>query len=72
VVPGDPQALAEAINRILNSPELATKFAAGGRKLIENKFSAARMAAEYERLYLSLHHQGHEKDEVTEISPQRR
>jgi glycosyltransferase involved in cell wall biosynthesis len=72
VPPRNPAALAEAINRILNSPELAAKFAAGGRKLIEEKFSAARMAAEYERLYLSLHHEGHEKDEVTEISPQRR
>ena len=72
VPPLDPAALAEAINRILNSPELGAQLAAGGRKLIEDKFSAARMAAEYERLYLSLHHEGHEAHEVTEISPQRR
>ena len=54
VPPHNPAALAEAINRILNSPELATRLAAGGRALIEERFSAAKMAAQYESLYLSL------------------
>jgi glycosyltransferase involved in cell wall biosynthesis len=72
VPPRNPAAMADAINRILNSPELAAQLAGAGRKLIEKEFSAARMAAEYERLYLSLHHEGHEEHEVTEISPQRR
>jgi glycosyltransferase involved in cell wall biosynthesis len=54
VPPGNPIELAEGINRILNAPELAAKLAAAGRKLIEEKFSAAKMAAQYEDLYLSL------------------
>ena len=54
VSPGDPDALAAAINHVLNSPELARKLALAGRKLIEERFSAARMARQYETLYLSL------------------
>jgi glycosyltransferase involved in cell wall biosynthesis len=54
VPPGNPTALAEAINRILNSPALAAKLSAAGRKLVEECFSASKMAAEYENLYLSL------------------
>ncbi len=52
--PRDPAALADAINRILNSPELAAKLAKAGRALIEERFSAAKMAAQYEAVYQSL------------------
>lgn len=54
VPPRNPAALAEAINCILDSPELAAKLSDAGRKLVEQRFSAARMAAEYECVYLSL------------------
>jgi len=61
VPPGIPAALAAAIGRILDSPELARRLAQAARALIEERFSAARMAAEYENLYRSLHHQGEEE-----------
>jgi glycosyltransferase involved in cell wall biosynthesis len=54
VPPKNPSLLAKAIDRILDFPELGAAFAAEGRKLIESQFSAARMAKEYESLYLSL------------------
>jgi glycosyltransferase involved in cell wall biosynthesis len=54
VPPRNPTALAEAINRTLNAPEFAAKLVTAGRKLVEEHFSAATMAAEYESLYLSL------------------
>jgi glycosyltransferase involved in cell wall biosynthesis len=54
VPPGNPVALAEAINCILDSPEVAAKLSGAARKLVEQRFSAARMAAEYENVYLSL------------------
>jgi L-malate glycosyltransferase len=54
VPPRNPAALAEAIDRVLNSPELATRLAKAGRARIEERFSAAKMAAQYEDLYLSL------------------
>jgi glycosyltransferase involved in cell wall biosynthesis len=53
VAPRNPSSLAEAINRILNSPDLGERLASAGRKLVEERFSAATMAAEYQRLYLS-------------------
>jgi glycosyltransferase involved in cell wall biosynthesis len=54
VPPHDPAALAAAIDRLLNFPELAKRLASGGRKLIEEHYSAARMAEQYETLYFSL------------------
>lgn len=54
VPPRNPAALAEAINRVLNSPELAAQLAKAGKALIEERFSAAKMAAQYEGLYQSL------------------
>jgi glycosyltransferase involved in cell wall biosynthesis len=65
VPPRNPAALAEAINRILNSSDLATRLAAGGRKLIEERFSAAKMAAQYETLYLSMSPARTQRSEVT-------
>jgi glycosyltransferase involved in cell wall biosynthesis len=54
VPPKNPSLLAKAIERVLDFPELAAAFATQGRALIENQFSAARMAKEYESLYSSL------------------
>ncbi|MBI4523046.1 MAG: glycosyltransferase family 4 protein [Deltaproteobacteria bacterium] len=53
VPPKNPPMLAEAINRILESPQLAAKLAAGGRKLVDEQFSASRMAEQYETVYFS-------------------
>jgi glycosyltransferase involved in cell wall biosynthesis len=53
VPPRDRDALAKAINRVLNSPESARRLADRGRQIIEERFSAATMAAQYQKLYLS-------------------
>ena len=54
VPPHNPEALADAINRILNSPKLAAKLSVAARQLVAERFSAKRMAAEYENVYSSL------------------
>ncbi len=51
---GDAPALAERLSQLANSPGLAGEFAANGRRLIDERFSARRMAREYEQLYASL------------------
>jgi len=51
VPPGNPAALAEAIEKILISPELAARFAQEGRKKAEEKFNLKKSAATLERYY---------------------
>jgi len=51
VPPKDPQAMADAIVKILRNPELAQKMGAAGRRRVEEKFSLDRMVGEYEELY---------------------
>ena len=54
VRPGDPEALAEGVLRILASPDRAREMGAAGRARVERSFSATRLvstvAALYERL----------------------
>ena len=45
VPPGDPSALADAIERLHMDPELAARLAAGGRRHVERNFSLERSAA---------------------------
>lgn len=47
---GDADALAAAIARLAEDPALARRLAVAGRELAIQRFSAQRMAAEYERL----------------------
>jgi glycosyltransferase involved in cell wall biosynthesis len=54
VPPRRPDLLAQAMNRILESPELARRLAAAGRNLVGESFSAARMAMEFQAVYASL------------------
>ena len=42
--PYDPSSIAEAIQRILRSPELAARFGAAGRRIAEQKYSWQRVA----------------------------
>jgi phosphatidylinositol alpha-1,6-mannosyltransferase len=42
--PYDPASIAEAIQRILRSPELAAQFGAAGRRIAEEKYSWQRVA----------------------------
>lgn len=47
----DPARLAEAIGRVSREPSLGTSLAGAAREFLEEKFSAQRMAREYESLY---------------------
>ncbi len=48
---GNPAALAEAMEKILSSPELAARFARAGRKKAEEKFDLKKNAAILESYY---------------------
>jgi glycosyltransferase involved in cell wall biosynthesis len=52
VPPQDPGALAEAVIRLLDSPELLQTYAANAKQRFRERFSAETMARQYERLYL--------------------
>jgi len=54
VPPRDPAALAQAICRFLDSPELASRFGQAGRQRVIECFSLERMVKETESLYLDL------------------
>jgi len=58
VPPRDPAALAQAICRLLDSPELAARFGQAGRKRVTERFSLERMVQETESLYLDLLNRG--------------
>jgi glycosyltransferase involved in cell wall biosynthesis len=51
VEPGDAGALAEAMAKLLGDPALRWRFGEAGRETIEAEYSAARMTAEYLRVY---------------------
>jgi glycosyltransferase involved in cell wall biosynthesis len=51
VPPDDPPALADAIDHLARDPALRQSFAAAGRKLAEEEFSAARIGREIVALY---------------------
>jgi glycosyltransferase involved in cell wall biosynthesis len=54
VPPGDAVALAAAVCTLLGHPGRRASMGAAGHALVVEQYSAARMAASYERLYLSL------------------
>jgi len=51
---GDKAALASCCRQILDDPALAGRLTENARKLIDEKYSAARMAREYEQLFADL------------------
>lgn len=51
---GDVNALVECCNQVLINPELARNLVANARMLVDERFSAARMAREYEALFAQL------------------
>jgi glycosyltransferase involved in cell wall biosynthesis/peptidoglycan/xylan/chitin deacetylase (PgdA/CDA1 family) len=53
VPPGDPQALAAALGRLLEDPQRAAELGRAGRIKIEQNFSFDRMVDQIETLYLS-------------------
>jgi glycosyltransferase involved in cell wall biosynthesis len=54
VPPRDADALAQAICRLLETPELARRLAEAGRRLVLQQFSLERMTRRVESLYLGL------------------
>jgi glycosyltransferase involved in cell wall biosynthesis len=52
VPPGDADALAEAILKILTDPERAKELAARGQRLVEHEYSTQAWARRWEALYL--------------------
>jgi glycosyltransferase involved in cell wall biosynthesis len=54
VPPGDPAALAEAIDRMLRDAELARSCAARGRELVLELCTEEKRAARVEEIYLEL------------------
>jgi glycosyltransferase involved in cell wall biosynthesis len=52
--PGDPAAAAERVEGLLRDPERAEALTAAARRDVEERFSAARMAADYAALYREL------------------
>jgi len=51
IEPGDSGGLSQALARLLADPELRARLARNARELVEERFSAARMAEEYIRVY---------------------
>ena len=54
VPPGDPGALARAIDRLLSNPELAETLGQSGRHLVRRHFSLDQMVQATEGLYHTL------------------
>jgi glycosyltransferase involved in cell wall biosynthesis len=50
----DPQALADAVQRLAHDPSLRVKLAAAGRVLVEREFSSKRIGAETVKMYDAL------------------
>jgi glycosyltransferase involved in cell wall biosynthesis len=51
---GDVNALVDCCHQVLTNPELTRQMVANARALIDERFSAARMAREYEALFTQL------------------
>jgi len=54
VPPGDPAALAEAIQEVLGHPDKAARFGREGRQVAEAEFSVETMVERHGTLYESL------------------
>jgi glycosyltransferase involved in cell wall biosynthesis len=48
----DVDSLAEGILRLLRDPEMRTRFGAAAKQRVEEEYSAARMTADYLRVYV--------------------
>lgn len=51
---GDVQALTQSLTRLIEDPSLRSVLVQNGRALVENRFSAKRMADEYEAVFKEL------------------
>ena len=55
VPPADPEALADAINRLLNSPDIRREMGRSGRLRVESEYGVSKMVDRYERLFMEIH-----------------
>jgi len=60
VPPGDPEALASAIMKILNNPELAEKFAQEGLRTVQERFSWDKISDQFIEIYQEVLHESNE------------
>lgn len=51
---GNPEALARAILRLMDDPQLLSEFGANGRRRVEEQFSIEKSVKEIEQVYMSL------------------
>src|SRR5262249_3795402 len=51
---GDAQALGESLERLVGNPEIASRLGEGGGRLVEARYSGARVAAALEERYRHL------------------
>jgi glycosyltransferase involved in cell wall biosynthesis len=51
VPPGQPEALARALARVLDNPELGARMGKAGRRRVEEKFSWTSVAEQTEKVY---------------------
>lgn len=61
VPPGDARAMAEAIARLLETPELAAALGCAARRTVEERFSVDRMVQATEQLYVDLLDETHQR-----------
>lgn len=54
VPPGDPKALATAIQTVVSNPALASRYGQAGRRRVEQRFTWARVAENVESVYNSI------------------
>ncbi|HOJ97885.1 MAG TPA: glycosyltransferase family 4 protein, partial [Methanospirillum sp.] len=57
VPPGDPKALADAIIKILNHPQMAEKFIREGLKTVHERFSWDKISDQFIKLYQEVLHE---------------
>jgi len=60
VPPGDPEALASAIMKILNNHELAEKFAQEGLRTVKERFSWDKISDQFIEIYQEVLHESNE------------
>ena len=59
VEPDEAPALADSMIAVLSDRTLAHRWGAAGRKQVAEKFGAARMAREVDKIYVNLLHDAH-------------
>lgn len=54
VAPGSPEALAQAVRKVLTDPAQAAEMGRAGRQRVEEQFTLSKMRAAYQQLYVEI------------------